>query len=111
MSRDELFSSLTLHGPITYFEANWILSLRFTIQINDLHLIEEGKIKTTWHAEDWSSALEQMLTGKGEPLLEFPEEETYETLTEIPQAMTDFYTEYLSNAGKGSLFSGAVFSF
>ena len=64
-----------------------------------MHLIEEGKIKSTWHAEDWSSALEQMLSGKGEPLLEFPEEETYETITEIPQAMTDFYTEFLSNAG------------
>ena len=72
----------------------------FKIAINDLHLLDtDGKIKKTWHAEDWASALDQMVNGKPEPLLDNPDIAQGQTLNRIPQAMIDFYEKLLSNTG------------
>ena len=72
----------------------------FKIAINDLHLLDtDGKIKKTWHAEDWASALDQMVNGKPEPLLDNPDIAQGQTLDRIPQAMIDFYEKLLSNTG------------
>ena len=72
----------------------------FKIAINDLHLLDtDGKIKKTWHAEDWASALDQMVNGKPEPLLDNPDIGQGQTLNRIPPAMIDFYEKLLSNTG------------
>ena len=71
----------------------------FRILINDLHQMENGKIKKTWHAEDWASALEQAVNGKTRPLLDNAIIEPGETLTEVPQTMKDFYHKILSDTG------------
>ena len=71
----------------------------FRILINDLHQMENGKIKKTWHAEDWASALEQAVNGKPQPLLENFDIGQGPNLTEVPQAMNDFYQRILSDAG------------
>ena len=71
----------------------------FKILINDLHQLENGKIKKTWHAEDWASALEQAVNGKPQPLLDNAIIEPGEPLTKVPQAMNDFYGRILSDTG------------
>lgn len=38
----------------------------------DIQVIRDGKIKQTWHLEDWSAAADQMVNGKGAPSLTNP---------------------------------------
>ena len=71
----------------------------FRILINDLHQMENGKIKKTWHAEDWITALGQMLKGYPEPLLDMPFVRPGEELTQFPRALRNFYDRVLSGPG------------
>ena len=71
----------------------------FKIQTNDLHLIRNGKILRTWHTEDWASALDQMLNGAAEPLLDNPPIRPGQTLTKVPRVVKNFYERILSDAG------------
>ena len=36
----------------------------FETIIMDLHVFDNGKIRRSWHFEDWSTALDEILTGE-----------------------------------------------
>ena len=48
-------------------DASKVKGKRFTSYALDLHNIRGGKIKSTWHMEDWAVALDQMLNNKPVP--------------------------------------------
>ena len=66
-----------------------------TLAIN-VHLVRDEKILRTWHAEDWITAVGQMLKGHPEPLLDMPVTQPGKELTEFPKAMSDIYG-YINN--------------
>ena len=65
----------------------------------DVHLVRDEKISRTWHAEDWASALTQMLKGNEEPLLDNPKIRPGQLLTKFPRALRNFYDRVLSDVG------------
>jgi len=76
-----------------------ITGKKFCSMAMDIQMVHEGKIKRTWHMEDWADALDQILTGRGAPSLENPPWEGGAALTEVPQCIADFYDKILSNPG------------
>merc|ERR1712156_1290665 len=58
----------------------------------DLQILDEdGKIRRTWHIEDWSQALYQLLTGGSPASLELETLEPGVGLTEVPKSIFDLY--------------------
>ena len=75
----------------------------FTVPIIDVHLMEGGRIKRTWHVEDWAAAVSQMVGGKSVPLVENPPLGPGEALTQVPQAVRNFYEQILQDIGSAKL--------
>ena len=74
----------------------------FTTLAYDVQILDNGKIRRTWHFEDWTTALDEMLTGRGPANLDWPEVGRGEFLTEVPQTVYDFYKRELSDGlGEG----------
>jgi len=74
----------------------------FTTLAYDVQILDKGKIRRTWHFEDWTLALDEMLTGRAPANLDWPEVGYGEFLTEVPQTVYDFYKRELSDGlGEG----------
>ena len=54
-----------------------ILGKYFETLALDIQVVSEGKIKQSWHIEDWSTALDQALYGK--PIPDFGLDDAYIT--------------------------------
>jgi hypothetical protein len=64
----------------------------------DIHKIDaEGKISRTWHVEDWTLALDQMLGYDRVAGFDLPDVEKGATLKNVPQCINDFYDNILSD--------------
>ena len=72
----------------------------FQIQTIDLHLLDNGRLRRSWHGEDWASALDQMLKNKPVPNLVMTPVENGPTLTRVPTAVENFYDLIRSDLGK-----------
>ena len=72
----------------------------FRILTNDVHLLVGGKIARTWHAEDWTDALDQMINGKPPRNLEMPSVQPGANLQRVPEAVENFYDLIGSDLGK-----------
>ena len=74
----------------------------FTTMALDVHILDKGKIRKTWHVTDWTLALDQMLkTGRNVGTLDWPCVKKGETLKEIPQCIYNFYNKILSDSNGG----------
>ena len=56
---------------------SWRLGKYFETLALDIQVVSEGKIKQSWHIEDWSTALDQALYGK--PIPDFGLDDAYIT--------------------------------
>lgn len=72
----------------------------FQIQTIDLHLLDNGKFRRSWHGEDWASALDQMLNNSPAPNLEMTPVEDGPALTRVPTAVENFYDLIRSDLSK-----------
>ena len=72
----------------------------FRIQTIDLHLLDNGKFRRSWHGEDWASALEQMLKKSPAPNLDMPIVQDGPALTRVPKAVENFYDLIRSDLSK-----------
>merc|ERR1719418_444776 len=62
----------------------------------DIHKIVDGKIKQSYHIEDWHTALEQMLYEKDPPCFGlYPDFTNFH----VPKPIKTFYDQILSNPG------------
>jgi len=71
-------------------------SFRDTIAIDLQVLDEDGKVRRSWHIEDWSQAVYQLLTGGPPASLELEHLPSGVGLTEVPQSIIDFYQKILT---------------
>jgi len=71
-------------------EPSRIIGKSFETFALDIQIIKDGLIKRTWHFEDWTAALAQLL-GEPKQLFQNPREEPGELLTEIPESIKNFY--------------------
>jgi len=68
----------------------------------DVHILDEGKIRKTWHVTDWTLALDQMLkTGRDVGTLDWPCVKKGEILKEVPQCIYNLYDKILSDSNGG----------
>ena len=66
----------------------------FEVNAIDLHIVHEGKIRRSWHIEDWVSALDQTLKGNPAPELDQPADQVIETgppLKSVPKSIVGLY--------------------
>ena len=63
----------------------------------DVQNIKDGKIKRTWHFEDWTSIVDQVLRGKPAPTFRNPTIKPGQYLTEVPQCINNLYENFFSN--------------
>ena len=71
----------------------------FTTMALDVHILDEGKIRKTWHVTDWTLALDQMLkTGRDVGTLDWPCVKKGEILKEVPQCIYNLYDKILSDS-------------
>ena len=64
----------------------------------DIHIIDTGdKIKRTWHVEDWSLVLDDILKPDRVAEFEWPTVESGASLRKVPQSIYDFYDNILSD--------------
>ena len=76
--------------------ADKIMNKEFTTVALDIHKIVDGKIKQTYHIEDWKTALEQMLYNKKAPCFGlYPDFTNFH----VPKPIHKFYDHILSNPG------------
>ena len=74
----------------------------FTTMALDVHILDKGKIRKTWHVTDWTLALDQMLkTGRDGGTLDWPCVKKGETLKEVPQCIYNLYDKILSDSNGG----------
>ena len=74
----------------------------FTTMGLDVHILDEGKIRKTWHVTDWTFALDQMLkTGRDVGTLDWSCVKQGETLKEVPQCIYNLYDKILSDSNGG----------
>ena len=72
------------------------MNKEFTTVALDIHKIVDGKIKQTYHIEDWKTALEQMLYNKKAPCFGlYPDFTNFH----VPKPIHKFYDHILSNPG------------
>ena len=66
---------------------------RFEINAHDIHIVHEGKIRRSWHIEDWASALDQALNANPPPNLDNPSItiETGPPLKNVPESIVGLY--------------------
>ena len=70
----------------------------------DIHVLDnKGKISRTWHLEDWTLALDDMLkTGRtAVARFDWPFDDISATLKKVPQCIYDFYDNILSDPNGG----------
>merc|ERR1711988_53563 len=68
----------------------------------DIHFLDKGKMRRTWHFEDWTDALDEMLKGRASSNLTWPAVERGEFLKEVPQCIYNLYDKIFSDPnGKG----------
>ena len=67
----------------------------------DIHFLDEGKIRRTWHFEDWTLALSQMLNDRPDAVLVQPENLYGEALKEFPESVDNFYENIFSDPSGG----------
>jgi len=76
--------------------ADKIMNKEFTTIALDIHTIVDGKIKQSYHIEDWKTALEQMLFNKKAPCFGlYPDFTNFH----VPKPIHKFYDHILSNPG------------
>jgi hypothetical protein len=63
----------------------------------DIHNIKDGKIKRSWHVEDWSSAAQQVLRETPAPNFRNPRIKPGRSLIEVPKCIYNFYDEVFRN--------------
>ena len=74
----------------------------FVTMALDVHILDKGKIRRTWHVTDWTLALDEMLeTGRAAGSLDWPSVEKGKILTEVPQSIYNFYNKILSDPNGG----------
>ena len=74
-----------------------LIGKSFNSMAIDIHILDaEDKIKNTWHVEDWSLVLDDIL--KPDRIAEFkwPAAESGASLKKVPQCINDFYDNILS---------------
>ena len=81
---------------ILFTEPSRIIGKSFESFALDVQIIKDGQIKRTWHFEDWTSALAQML-GAPKPLLRNPRETPGEILLDVPESLKNFYDKIISD--------------
>ena len=68
----------------------------------DVHILDKGQIRRTWHVTDWTLSLDEMLeTGRAAGSLDWPSVKKGEILTEVPQCVYNFYNKILSDPNGG----------
>merc|ERR1712238_52966 len=67
----------------------------------DVQILDEGLIRRTWHFEDWTLALSQMLNDRADAVLVQPENIYGELLEEIPESVHNFYENIFSDPSGG----------
>ena len=83
-------------------EPNKLKGKSFSTMALDVHILDKGKIRRTWHAEDWTLALDEILeTGRDVGSLDWPVVEKGDKLTEVPQCIYNFYDKILSDPNGG----------
>merc|ERR1719150_2022928 len=75
-------------------EPSRIIGKSFETFALDVQIIKDGLIKRTWHFEDWTAALGQLL-GEPKQFFQNPREEPGELLTEIPESIKNFYDKVM----------------
>ena len=81
----------------------------FTTLALNVHILDEGKIRQTWHVTDWALALDQMLkTGRDVGTLDWPCVKKGETLKEVPQCIYNLYDKILSDSTGGSQYNNTL---
>merc|ERR1712008_330666 len=74
----------------------------FSTMALDVHILDKGKIRRTWHVTDWTLALDEMLeTGRAAGSMGWPSVKKGEILTEVPQCISNFYDKILSDPAGG----------
>merc|ERR1712021_21845 len=75
--------------------ADKIMNKEFTTVALDIHKVVDGKIKQSYHIEDWKTALEQMLYNKEAPCFGlYPDFTNFH----VPKPIQHFYDQILSNS-------------
>ena len=81
----------------------------FTTLALDVHILDKGKIRKTWHVTDWTFALDQMLkTGRDVGTLDWPCVKKGETLKEVPQCIYNLYDKILSDSTGGGQYNNTL---
>ena len=77
-------------------DPNRIIGKKCETMAIDIQIIKDGRVKRTWHFEDWTACLAQLL-GEPQQLFMNPREDPGELLTEIPESIKNFYDKVLQD--------------